>query len=1059
MERWLHRRAASWPKTLGLVFAVAFFCGTMLSMLAGPEQTFLSSSSSSSSPPAGLFRGGAEGGNGRLQRPWAVCLSQTAAAVGTPGNTVSMAQDEPEHDRLQLLAKYLREAPTIPCTTLLAGLSAEASHTPPVAPYAGIYFGLEASSSSHAAILRQGLIFLASESPFIIALFPGRAARVAAASAGTTGTAACEGGEAFVVSAAALLLIRPHVSKCVASTASAETPGDRMFECLARASGITCLRGDSTAHAFDAGARRAAPAVVAALDAVVTGQSAAASWIGEPRLTAKRNAANDNGIAAVGPPFVSEWSCGPARAGGRQAKCQFPVRRGTIAAAAAAAAASGVDTGETTANGMGTRKQQPATGWVSGGNSATTSAQRTLVLPRGSERGQTHQPQDAVFTLVPTNKNTWMELELMLRSLRAAQSESASNAVLVAFVHSVSSAAATGLRALGAAQLVVVVPVSTAAGPASAVLLQETAHYLRQHHGVYRNVLLAPVPTIFQTNPFVALAPPGTNAGPGGIVFFSDPYHQTPALGGDEPPSVGSLGICTAHDAAGNSHKPAVRPDLMFGEASVMEYVTSTTLQWYAEAQLPFKGTSCTVGHVLSRLVWAKTIADSIAVTVHNLETPPVLNIRRDSVNVEAHWSVQGSGLFVAHSAASREPVSMVIGYDQEFSATEAGLVPKTEARAAGGGWAAAALAALATKNGLTKSKLSLPPPPPQEAASSSERNRALGVPGEPAQASGRSTAVAADLDSLKVTYESCIARLGTGVRPKKLKKLLWLHLPKCGTSLGTAIHGYLCQPGESPVKNPHYGKGPGKRVCDYCSFEQMNSQGTPFWDGKIRLLLPRDPEVDMYCDWNVTYRGWFFGHNPLRPGTFGHDGPDVVALFRDPRRRAVSAWNHNKHTHHLGTKDAESKFPKSRELLEKETQTVSDFARHKHVQACQTKMVVGGQCGMYHEIDADLFQKAKENVEKMAFVGLTEYYNASVCLFHEMLGGQPQPYMFKNARPADAHKKAWKPRKLPGGGMQERPSAWETLSKLDDPMDYELFLHAKRIFVRKLQEYGYIAG
>lgn len=1030
MERWLNRRAGSWPKTLGVAFAAAFFCGTMLSMLGGPDQTH--SALLSSQPTHSSFQGGFElfsrGGAGKdafgagLQRPWAVCLSQTPSALSTPGNTVSMAQDEPGHARLQLLARYLREAPTIPCTTLLAGLSAEASRKPPTAPYAGIYFGLEARSSSNAAVLRQGLASLASESPFIIALFPGEAARAAAAAAvaGSTTAAGCDGGEAFVVSVAALLLVRPHVSKCVASTASGETPGDRMFECLARAAGITCLRGDSTVRAFDSGTSAAdgSPAAAADLDAVVTGQTAAADWIGEPKVAAVPKSKGDNNGRQAGPPFVSEWSCGKARAGGRQAKCQFPVRRGTTAAAAASAVPN--------PEAAYVSNKRVATGWVSVGGSTIAAAQVPLMSYVSNARRSLQK--DAVFTLLPANKNSWMEVELLLRSLRAAES----NAVLVAFAHSMTSAAALGLQALGAELAVVVLTSTTTPAPAAEVLLRETASHLQQNRGAYRNVLLAPVTTIFQTCPFAALAASESIAGPGGISLFSTTYNA----GAEE--SVGSLGICTAHDAAGKSHRPAVRPDLLFGGALVVEHVVSTTLQWYAEAELPFRGTSCTVGHVLSRLVWAKTIADSVAVTVNNLENPPVLSVHRNAAG-KSHWSVQGGGVFVAHSATSGERVSMVVGYDQEFVATDAGLVP---GGSGGGGLATAARTAAPNRASNSDASASTLPAAPKAAL---------------AGGGGSNAAAAPDLDSLTVTYESCIARLGSKPRPKTLKKLLWLHLPKCGTSLGTVVHGYLCQPEKSPLKNPHFGKGLGKRECDYCSFDQMNRQGTPFWDGKIRLLLPQNPEVDMYCDWNVTYRGWFFGHNPLKPGTFGRDGPEVVTLFRDPRRRAVSAWNHNKHTHHLGTKDAESKFPKSRELLEKETQNVKDFARHKHVRACQTKMVVGGQCGMYHEIDADLFKQAKANVEKMAFVGLTDYYNASVCLFHEMLGGEPQPYMFMNARPADAHKKTWKPRKLPGGGMQERPSAWETLSELDDPMDYELFVHAKKIFVERLRKYEYI--
>lgn len=112
---------------------------------------------------------------------------------------------------------------------------------------------------------------------------------------------------------------------------------------------------------------------------------------------------------------------------------------------------------------------------------------------------------------------------------------------------------------------------------------------------------------------------------------------------------------------------------------------------------------------------------------------------------------------------------------------------------------------------------------------------------------------VAADVDisTLHVTYENCIAGLHKH-RRKHIHKLHWLHFPKCGTSLGTVVHGYLCQ---SEPSSARY-RLPGRHrdsVCDYCELEQMNKQGTPFWDGKIRALLPSNPEIRKYCDWNVS--------------------------------------------------------------------------------------------------------------------------------------------------------------------------------------------------------------
>lgn len=181
-----------------------------------------------------------------------------------------------------------------------------------------------------------------------------------------------------------------------------------------------------------------------------------------------------------------------------------------------------------------------------------------------------------------------------------------------------------------------------------------------------------------------------------------------------------------------------------------------------------------------------------------------------------------------------------------------------------------------------------------------------------------------------------------------------------------------------------------------------------------------------------------------------------MIALFREPRRRAVSAWNHGKHTHHLGTADANSHYPNSRERFEEETPTLEHFSRHMHVVACQTKMLIGGQCGMHHNFTNASLAEARRRLNNLAFVGLTDHYNASVCLFHSMWGGEIAPYMFQNARPGKMHSDR-PPRKLPGGGFQERPSAWSRLSEEDDPIDQATFRAARTLFVKRLAEAGLI--
>lgn len=43
--------------------------------------------------------------------------------------------------------------------------------------------------------------------------------------------------------------------------------------------------------------------------------------------------------------------------------------------------------------------------------------------------------------------------------------------------------------------------------------------------------------------------------------------------------------------------------------------------------------------------------------------------------------------------------------------------------------------------------------------------------------------------------------------------------------------------------------------------------------------------------------------------------------------------------------------------------------------------------------------QQALDIVERMSFVGLTDYWEASICLFHAMYGGRITPHEMDNVR------------------------------------------------------------
>lgn len=81
----------------------------------------------------------------------------------------------------------------------------------------------------------------------------------------------------------------------------------------------------------------------------------------------------------------------------------------------------------------------------------------------------------------------------------------------------------------------------------------------------------------------------------------------------------------------------------------------------------------------------------------------------------------------------------------------------------------------------------------------------------------------------------------------------------------------------------------------------------------------------------------------------------------------------------------------------------IDDFTQHPYIQSCQTKMLVGRYCADNWLVDRKDFELAKARVHELAFVGLTDAYNMSVCLLYHMYQGQPQEWMFAaHARPGE---------------------------------------------------------
>ena len=295
----------------------------------------------------------------------------------------------------------------------------------------------------------------------------------------------------------------------------------------------------------------------------------------------------------------------------------------------------------------------------------------------------------------------------------------------------------------------------------------------------------------------------------------------------------------------------------------------------------------------------------------------------------------------------------------------------------------------------------------------------------------------------ISVTYESCVRSLrasGKHGRPKTLQNPNWIHFPKAGTTFATTLYGYLCT-----ARNA---SGPPalNAVCSWCGTAGKQNHGGLQWDPKTWPIIPF--EAEPYCDWNISLnpRRVFSNHFSVPRENAG----SLVALFRDPRKRLVSAWNNNKHS-----------YGGNRAVIEA-AQNLPDFINAPGIQSCQTKMVIGDGCSGTRQLKDGDMELAKQMLsDKFQFVGLTEAFNASVCLFHHMFGGEPREYSFQAVgleRSSEFlfhhyHRtKKYKP--LPGGGERLPPNAWMKVSTDDDKWDWQLYQHAVSVFVSRLREH-----
>jgi len=186
-------------------------------------------------------------------------------------------------------------------------------------------------------------------------------------------------------------------------------------------------------------------------------------------------------------------------------------------------------------------------------------------------------------------------------------------------------------------------------------------------------------------------------------------------------------------------------------------------------------------------------------------------------------------------------------------------------------------------------------------------------------------------------------------------------------------------------------------------------------------------------------------GHAPV-PGWTEYE--HVVSMFRDPKRRLVSGYFHNYHD----CPSLRSKFYCPGENLKcphlfrtpfwRQQQRLREY--HGCVSGCQAHMLAGNGCGIHGTPrfvnDKEDKEKAIEAVKRLGFVGLTEEWPMSVCLFHAKFGGECYKASFKNVRP---------------GKMKHRYDVFLDFVKWNMGIDDDLYSAAHKRFWQDIASHG----
>eukprot|EP00450_Noctiluca_scintillans_P026580 CAMPEP_0194534920 /NCGR_PEP_ID=MMETSP0253-20130528/73286_1 /TAXON_ID=2966 /ORGANISM="Noctiluca scintillans" /LENGTH=361 /DNA_ID=CAMNT_0039380627 /DNA_START=11 /DNA_END=1096 /DNA_ORIENTATION=- len=233
--------------------------------------------------------------------------------------------------------------------------------------------------------------------------------------------------------------------------------------------------------------------------------------------------------------------------------------------------------------------------------------------------------------------------------------------------------------------------------------------------------------------------------------------------------------------------------------------------------------------------------------------------------------------------------------------------------------------------------------------------------------------------------------RLVSNTLNREGRCMLWpLHVPKCGSSFINTIAHYTCP--QLPADLEVRFERDALKMSEVCSNEMFGRfQDTdhkplkgdePLENVVMMLRNPRQRLLSAYNAWPEALHSCSklrHKHNCVRPATL-----DPHPSYETDQKRDLAPCDGDI-------------FDASLHVFTRNSATIPLMEYGACVANCSTNMLSGRRCD--EEGPADVM-KALNTVEIAGFVGLTDHWFSSICLFHTIFGGTCHPSEMSNTHP-----------------------------------------------------------